>query len=220
MRQLVLVGHDNPFVGQFVGHLQVDMPAPGRHPEVPAPVGQRVAEAEARQRELHFAVLHLAEVEYLVHQLLQDVGVALCGLQQLPAFVGLWQLFQQPFYGPLDERERRAQLVAHVGEEGQLPACHVFHLAGEPLQFVVALPQLSVESFLGDVGPVHVDHDNHHENNESYKEQDDDFLVVVLREVAVYLPVQHVQVVVLAGQFAGLAQHHFSVVAGDDSGLQ
>ena len=73
-----------------------------------------------RHMQFHLAVLYLAEIKYLVDQLQHLVGIAVNEVEVFLARIG--ELFGgfQFLYGALDERQRCAQLMTHIGEETYL----------------------------------------------------------------------------------------------------
>ena len=96
----------------------------------------QLVQVEVRVGELHRPGFYLGEVEDVVHQLQQQVAVVLDDVDILRALVlglGIDQQFAEAYNGT----ERRAYLVAHVGEEGRFQTVGLFGLLlGGPQLFL------------------------------------------------------------------------------------
>ena len=134
------------------------------------PLPKRGGEVEVDQVEPHLSVLHLAEVEDLVDEPEQDVCVALHHAKERALAVGERGVGRELLHGSRDEGERRAELMAHVGEE----------------------PQFGTDRLLSHAAPQHESTIEQKEHTEEKRENEDDqnekhLLIVVAGQKAVYV---------------------------------
>ena len=137
--ELGLVGHGLEGLASRLVR-EDDMTFVGQGLERVGPCRKGGVEVDGLQVERHLAALRLAEVEYLIHQTTQHTDVLLGKLQKLPGS-GVLQacVFAKLLDGCRNERERRAEVVTHVGEEVHLGIVGLFEFAGEGEQLIALL---------------------------------------------------------------------------------
>ncbi|MDH6472737.1 hypothetical protein M2303_006318 [Micromonospora sp. H404/HB375] len=110
-----------------------------RRPEDAGQVGGHRGQIHRLVAGLHPARLDAGEVEQAVDQLAQAQPVAADDVQlRADPLVGVVQPAAQLVHRPHDQRERGAELVTDVGEEGGLGAVQLGELLGPPLLRLVA----------------------------------------------------------------------------------
>ena len=190
--------------------------AVGPHPH-------RLDDVKAAEAKLHLAVLYLAEVEDIAHELLQSQCVALHHLEQFAASALDAGVFEHHLHWVGDERERRAQFVADVGKEHQARVGELHHLLVEPLQLLVLLLQFSVGlgELLVEFGLDDISSENHGGGGDAYQEEHSEadehhLLRIIVGEVLVDLVVERLQIARLPLRIARFHQRELGVGLGDD----
>ena len=123
-------------------------------------------------------------------------------------------------HGIGNERERRSELVADVGEEHELRFGHLLDFGGELSLPLVALLQLLAEARLGEVGPVGVGAEGDEQEDDDDEGDERHVLVVEHGERVVNLLVQLVEVLLLALHLLVLHQQHVGIFLGDEGSLE
>ena len=110
-----------------------------------------LAQIDGLQVEFELSALQFAEVEQLAHQPLQDLDVLQRQVQELRRLgvlatgtveVTIVEFLLYLFQGCRNERQRRAEVMAHVGEEGNLRLGGLLDLLAQALELDVLLGKL------------------------------------------------------------------------------
>ena len=115
---LIIICADGHFA---VGlHIKRNARRCGQRPEIVNPQPYGVGKVELRHREFHFPGLYLAQVQYLAYQLQQQRGVAPDYAEHVPLPLREVLVVEDALHRVGYQRQRSAQVVAHVGEESHL----------------------------------------------------------------------------------------------------
>ena len=133
--------------------------------EVAHPLSHLFCQTEIAQMQFHVAVLYFPEVHDVVNEPPQGIGVAAHDDKEVSAVFAQFFVFEELFHGVYDERERSAQLMAHIGKESETRLCERYHFGIELVQLFVAFGELLRElAFCHTALPHH-----HYGCNEEHK---------------------------------------------------
>ena len=160
--------------------MELDLLALSSKLEITYPHFQSFHQVEAIKRQLHLAVLYLAEIEDTAHQLLQSYRITLHHLQKFTTLSLDTAVFQKHFHWVGNQSQRSTELMTDIRKEYQTGMSEFQHLLVQSFQLFVLVFQFPIHSlqlpigsrqFLIQFSLYHVTTENHRSSDNTNQQE-------------------------------------------------